>query len=70
MSTRSPYGWIKTSGRGSAYCTQGGAHWIVKTGARWHLVQMGNRSEGREQATLGRFPTRTAAVEFYKAEVA
>jgi hypothetical protein len=66
---RSPYGWIKTSGRGSAYCTQGGRHWIVKVGSQWHLVQMGSQKEGRERKTLGRFPTMTAAADYYKAEV-
>ena len=67
---RAPYGWIKTAGRGSAYCTPGGRHWIVKGTGRWYLYQMGNKAEGRERRVLGTFPTMTAAAEFYKTEVA
>jgi hypothetical protein len=63
---RSPYGWIKTAGRGSAYCTQGGRHWIIKTGGRWLLMQMGNQAEGRERLLIAYFPTLTAAAAFYR----
>jgi hypothetical protein len=66
---RSPYGWIKTAGRGSAYTTRRGRYWIVKVGSQWHLIQMGSKVEGREQQTLGRFPTMTAAADYFKTEV-
>jgi hypothetical protein len=62
---KSPHGFIKTAGRGSAYCTKGGAFWIVKVQSKWHLVQMGNRSEGVEQCTVGRFKTLTDAAQHY-----
>lgn len=66
---RSPHGFIKTAGRGSAYATQGGAHWIIKTGSTWHLWQMGHKGEGRERELLGTFPTLTLAADFYRTEV-
>lgn len=66
---RTPYGFIKTAGRGSAYCTQGGLHWIVKVSRNWHLIEMGNKTEGRERQLLGTFPTLTMAADFYRKEV-
>lgn len=67
---KTPYGFIKTAGRGSAYCTQGGRHWIVKASGGWHLIQMGSQVEGRARELIGVFPTLTAAAEFYQQEVA
>ncbi len=67
---KSPYGFIKTAGRGSAYHTKGGRFWIIKVKSKWHLVQMGNKSEGVEKCTLGAFSTLTATVEYFKKEVA
>jgi hypothetical protein len=63
---KSPHGFIKTAGRGSAYCTKGGAFWIVKVQSKWHLVQMGNKSKGVEQCTVGRFKTLTDAAQHYR----
>jgi hypothetical protein len=57
---------MKTCGRGSAYCTRGGAHWILKRGSSWHLFRMGRPADGIAQETLGRFPTLGAAVTYYK----
>lgn len=67
---RSPYGFIKTAKRGSAYCTQGGGYWIVKGPGAWHLWQMGNKAEGRERELLGAFRTLTDAAEHYWKEIA
>jgi hypothetical protein len=67
---KSPHGWIKTAGTGSAYCTKGGGYWIAKKSGQWILLQMSNQSLGREKINYGAFPTLTAAVEYYKNEVA
>jgi len=63
---KSPHGFIKTAGRGSAYCTKGGRFWIIKVQSKWHLVQMGNKSEGVEQCTIGKFNTLAEAGAFYR----
>ena len=65
---RSPYGFIRTAGRGSAYCTIGGAFWIIKSRSKWHLVQMARPAEGIERRTLGVFNTLAAAAEDFKNE--
>jgi hypothetical protein len=64
---RSPYGFISTGG--SAYCTKGGAYWIIKASGSWHLLQMGHPGEGRERRLLGKFRTMTAAADYYRTEV-
>lgn len=67
---KSPVGFIKTAGRGSAYCTKGGKFWIIKVQSKWHLVQMAVPAEGIERNTLGVFNTLTATAEYFKKEVA
>jgi hypothetical protein len=55
--TRSPYGFIKTARRGSAYSSKDG-WWIAKTSDRiWHLIEM--TADGK--IVHGRFSTLTAA---------
>jgi len=63
---RSPYGWIKTARRGSAYYAKGG-FWIFKTGGDWELVRRLSAREGWE--SFGKFPTLTAAADYYDTEV-
>ena len=58
---------IKTSGRGGAYCTRGGGHWIIKSGSRWHLIRMARPADGIERETLGIFRTREQALAHYRA---
>ena len=70
MSRRDLGPFIPTSGHRPAYATQGGAHWIVRQGRGWVLFQMRNSARDREHLDLGRFPTLSAAVAFYRAEVA
>lgn len=67
---RSPHGWIKTAGRGSAYYIPHSGFWIVRNGSTWRLFRMENKSLGRERKDHGAFPTLTAAAEFYRTEVA
>jgi len=63
---KSPAGFIKSASSGSAYYTLGGTFWIVKVQSKWKLVQMGNKSEGVEQCTVGRFKTLTDAARHYR----
>ena len=60
---------IKTAGRGSAYCTRGGGYSIIKTGSRWHLFQMGSAAEGRKHETVGMFSSLGDAVTYYRREI-
>jgi hypothetical protein len=61
---------MKTSGRGGAYCTKGGDYWIIKSGSSWHLIQMARPDLGRERQRLGVFATREKALAYYREEVA
>ena len=56
---------IKTAGKGSAYCTRGGGFWILKSAGVWHLIRMARPAEGIERETLGRFRTLRDAVAAY-----
>jgi hypothetical protein len=68
MSRYTPF--IKTAGRGSAYCTRGGGCWIIRTGRSWHLLRMARPTEGVERETLGMFPTLGDAVTHYRRDIA
>lgn len=70
MNRRDMGPFIKTAGRGSAYCTRGGGYWIIRTGRSWHLLRMARPADGIERETLGMFPTLGDAVTYYRTEVA
>jgi hypothetical protein len=60
---------IKTAGRGSAYCTRGGGYWIARTGRYWVLMRMARPADGIAREVLGRFATLGDAVTYYRTEV-
>lgn len=66
---KSPYGWMKTARRGSAYRSYDGKYWIVKMDGSWVLLQMSNQATGRDREVFGKFNTLTAAAEYFKKEV-
>jgi len=67
---KSPYGWIKTAKRGSAYRSHNSRYWIVKMKGTWVLLQMSNEAAGREREEFGRFSTLAAAADYYAKEMA
>lgn len=66
---RSPFGFIKTAKRGSAYSTRDGQFWLIKVQGAWHLIQPGSTQENRERRLVGIFPTMTAAADYYQREM-
>lgn len=63
---KSPRGFIKTAGRGSAYRSVTGTHWIKKLGTKWHVIEMRESSEGRKPVTIAEFKTMTDAAQHYR----